>query len=78
MEYYINQKVEINNTSKIVTIIDFEVFGDLILYYTDDKSAYPEGELNQIGFYAINKILNTSREEKNRQYQEFKKNFKLL
>jgi hypothetical protein len=50
MKYNISERVEIKNTSKIVTIIDFEVFNDLILYYTNDKSAYPEDELTPEGY----------------------------
>jgi hypothetical protein len=76
--YKIGEIVEINNSNETVKITDFEFFGDLILYYTDNGKAYPEGELNQVGVNSITELLNTSGEEKNRQYQEIRKKFKLL
>jgi hypothetical protein len=76
--YKIGEIVEINNSYETVKIIDFEFFDNLILYYTDNGKAYPESELNCIGVNSITKLLNTSREEKKRQYQELTKKFKLL
>jgi hypothetical protein len=65
MKYNISERVEIKNTSKIVTIIDFEVFNDLILYYTNDKSAYPEDELNPEGYNFFKTFVLKSDKEKN-------------
>lgn len=65
MKYEISERVEIKNTSKTVTIIDFEVFNDLILYYTDDELAYPEEELNPEGYLFLKTILSKSDKEKN-------------
>lgn len=65
MKYDISERVEIKNTSKIVTIIDFEVFNDLILYYTNDKSAYPEDELNPEGYNFFKTFVLKSDKEKN-------------
>ena len=66
MKYNVSQRVEIKNTSKIVTIIDFEIFNDLILYYTSDKSAYPENDINPEGYNFFKKIILKSDEEKNK------------
>lgn len=65
MKYNKGQIVEIKDTSKIVTIIDFEVFDNLTLYYTDDKSAYPEDNINPEGYSFLKTILLKSDEEKN-------------
>ena len=48
-KFKINDFVEVKSTSTKLKIIDVELFGDLILYYTDDKSAYPEDKLNIYG-----------------------------
>lgn len=74
--YKINDIVEIDNTNNSVKIIDFEIFDDLILYYTNDGKAYPESKLNCVGVNSLYESLNISMEEKNRQYQEFKRKYK--
>ena len=66
MKYSIDQRVEVKNNSKIVTINDFEVFDGLILYYTSDKSAYPEDELNPEGYNFFNNFISKTDEEKNK------------
>ena len=76
--YKIGEIVEINNSYETIKIIDFEFFDNLILYYTDNGKAYPEVDLNRIGVNSLTELLNTSRVEKNRQYQEIRKKFKLL
>ena len=76
--YKIGEIVEINDSYETVKIIDFEFFDNLILYYTDNGNAYPEVDLNCIGVNYLTELLNTSRVEKNRQYQEIRKKFKLL
>ena len=48
-KFKINDFVEVESTNTKLKIIDVELFGDLILYYTDDKSAYPEDKLNIYG-----------------------------
>ena len=77
MKYNISQRVEIKNTSKIVTIIDFEVFDDLILYYTSDKLAYPEDELNPEGYSFFTNFVFKTDDEKNKLMKKaIKKHFK--
>lgn len=65
MKYDKSQRVEIKDTSKTVTIIDFEVFDDLNLYYTSDNSAYPEDKLNPEGFSFFKTFVLKSDKEKN-------------
>jgi len=43
--YNKNQRVYVGSVSKYKVIQDIEVFGELILYYMDDVTAYPEKEL---------------------------------
>ena len=77
MKYDISQRVEIKNTSKIVTIIDFEVFDDLILYYTSDKLSYPEDKLNPEGYNFFTNFVLITNDEKNKIMKKaIKKHFK--
>ena len=48
-KFKINDFVEVKSTNTKLKNIEVEIFGDLILYYTDDKSAYPEDKLNIYG-----------------------------
>lgn len=75
--YKINDTVEIDNTNKCVKIIDFEIFDNLILYYTDNKQAYPENMINHVGVNSLYNVFLVSDEERNKQYQEIKKKFNL-
>lgn len=68
--YKINDTVEINNTDKFVKIIDFEIFDGLILYYTSDKSAYPEDELNPEAYNFFNNFISKTNEEKNKMFSD--------
>ena len=43
--YNKNQRVYVGSVYKYKVIEDIEVFGELILYYMDDVTAYPEKEL---------------------------------
>jgi len=77
MKYDRYQRVEIKNTSKVVTIIDFEIFDDLILYYTDNKSSYPEDDLNPEGYNFFKNFVLTTNDEKNKIMKKaIKKHFK--
>lgn len=77
MKYSINQQVEIKNSSKIVTINDFEVFDTLILYYTSDNLAYPENELNPEGYSFFTNFVFMDEKEKNKLMKKaIKKHFK--
>jgi hypothetical protein len=77
MKYSINQRVEIKHNSKIVTINDFEVFDSLILYYTSDKSAYSEDELNPEGYSFFTNFVFMGKKEKNKLMKKaIKKHFK--
>ena len=53
-KFKINDFVEVKSTSTKLKIIDVELFGDLILYYTDNKSAYPEDKLS---IYGVNDLM---------------------
>jgi hypothetical protein len=44
-KYQVNQKVKVKGGIKNFIITDFEIFEDIILYYTDDGGAYPEDKL---------------------------------
>jgi hypothetical protein len=44
-KFKILDEVVVRETQKLVTVIDMEFFGDMILYYTSDKMAYPEDNL---------------------------------
>ena len=69
-KYQLGQIVESRNTGEKLTIKDFEVFDDLILYYLEEGSALPESQISTYGLKNIKKILLTSNEEKNRQINE--------
>jgi hypothetical protein len=69
-KYQLGQIVESSNTGEKLTIKDFEVFDDLILYYLEEGSALPESQISTYGLKNIKKILLTSNEEKNRQINE--------
>jgi hypothetical protein len=69
-KYQLGQIVESLNTGEKLTIKDFEVFDDLILYYLEEGSALPESQISTYGLKNIKKILLTSNEEKNRQINE--------
>jgi hypothetical protein len=66
----IGSSVEVVSNNKTVVINDFEFFGDLCLYYTNDKSAYPQSDLKPLGFKFLNNLLSLSDEEKNKQVNE--------
>ena len=44
-KYQVNQNVKIKGGIENFIITDFEIFEDIILYYTDDGGAYPEDKL---------------------------------
>ena len=69
-KYQLGQIVESRNTGEKLTIKDFEVFDDLILYYLEEGSALPESQISTYGLKNIKKILLTANEEKNRQINE--------
>jgi hypothetical protein len=74
--FEIGSSVEVVSNNKTVVINDFEFFGDLCLYYTNDKSAYPQSDLKPLGFKFLNNLLSLSNEEKNKQVNEaFSKHF---
>lgn len=76
--YKINDTVEIDKTNKSVKIIDFEIFGDLILYYTNDNKAYPENALNHVGVNSIYELLSVTDEKRRLNFQEIQRKFNIL
>lgn len=69
-KYILGETVEINDSLKKTKIIDFEIFDDLILYYTEDKNAYPEHMLKLYGSNFISNFFKLSNHEKNKQVNE--------
>ena len=53
MKYNIGDQVEVLGTQKQVLVEDMEQFDTLNLYYTSDRSAYPEDKLKPIGFQSL-------------------------
>lgn len=47
-----------------------EQFDTLNLYYTSDRSAYPEDKLKPVGFQTLKTIFTLSDDEKNQQFNE--------
>ena len=74
--FEIGSSVEVTSKNKTVIINDFEFFGDLCLYYTNDKLAYPQNDLKPLGYKFLNILLSLSDKEKNKQVNEaFSKHF---
>jgi hypothetical protein len=46
-KYQVNQNVKIKGGIEKLIITDFEIFEDIILYYTNNGSAYPEDMLEE-------------------------------
>ena len=45
-----NDEIRIDGLSDKLIIIDFEIFDDVTLYYTNDGKAYPEDKITQSKF----------------------------
>lgn len=60
---------------KRVKVIDIEIFDDLVLYYTDDKSAYPEFQINPFVLSGLVK-LKYSQEERDKMNEDFLKSLR--
>ncbi len=58
---------------KRVKVIDVEVYDNLILYYTDDKSCHPEHHINPFNLAGLIKIKYTQ-EENDKLNEEWEKN----
>jgi len=58
-KYQVNQNVKVRGKNKKLIINDFEVFDNIILYYTDDGGAYPEDKLEN---YLCEKLNNQNEE----------------
>ena len=71
-KYQINDRVEIEIKGKLktLTVTDFEIFDDLVLYYTNDGKAYPQDKLKLAGTKGLCYFLFASEEEKNRDFLE--------
>ena len=71
-KYKINDIVEteVKGKLKTLTIVDFEIFGELILYYTNDGKAYPQGCLKLAGYKGLSYFLFASDEEKDKDFLE--------
>jgi len=64
VKYSINQEVIVNQETK--KIIDFEMFDDLVLYYMDDGSAYPQNYVYETTFdYELISVIEDIREMSN-------------
>jgi len=69
-KYNIGETVEVIGSYQKTKIIDFEIFDDLILYYTEDNNAYPQHMLQLYGLNFISKLFKMSNDEKNKQINE--------
>lgn len=49
MKYQINEYVKIKSSNQIKKIVDFEVIGEIKLYYMSDLTAYPESDVSEVG-----------------------------
>ena len=59
--YKKNQRIYVGSVGKYKVIQDIEVFGELILYYMDDMTAYPEEEVfESLLHYNCYEILNNN------------------
>jgi len=61
IKYQVNQNVKVRGKNKKLIITDFEIFENVILYYTNDGGAYPEDKLENY----LCKNLNNQSEEFN-------------
>jgi len=69
-KYNIGESVEVIGTYQKTKIIDFEFFDELVLYYTDDKNAYPQHMIQLYGLNFMKKLISISDDEKNKQVNE--------
>jgi hypothetical protein len=69
-KYNIGESIEVIGSYNKTKIIDFEIFGDLVLYYTEDKKAYPQNMIQPYGLNFISKLFKLSDNEKNKQLKE--------
>lgn len=82
-KFNIDETIEVIGSYNKTKIIDFEIFDDLVLYYTEDKKAYPQYMLQPYGLNFITKLFKTSNDKKNEQLNEtfdavFNKNKSLI
>jgi hypothetical protein len=75
MKYNVGDKVEVVGTKKQLIVEDMEQFDSLNLYYTSDKSAYPEPQLKPAGFQVLKNLFTLSNDGKNKQFDEAWGNF---
>lgn len=64
-KYKIGQLVEDRLSNKRGIISEFEIFGDVILYYFIGGGALPENRLILEGVKGLNNFLNKTNDEKN-------------
>lgn len=78
-KFEINDSVEVKINKKFVRtkIVDFEIFDNLILYYTENGKAYPENVLEHSGTNGIRYFLNASTEQKDRDFLRILKELKI-
>ena len=62
-KYQVNQNVKVRGENKKLIINDFEVFDNIILYYTNDGCAYPEDKLENLNSRNEEFDMNTIRLE---------------
>jgi hypothetical protein len=69
-KYNIGESIEVIGSYIKTKITDFEIFDDLVLYYTEDGQAYPHFMIQSYGFNFLSKIFKTSDKEKNEQVKK--------
>ena len=76
-KYNIGESVEVIGTYQKTKIIDFEFFDELVLYYTDDKNAYPQHMIQLYGLNFMKKLISISDDEKNSIFERYFTGFNL-
>ena len=79
MKFSSNQSVLIKKNNQTVKINDYEVFDNLVLYYTNDGKAYPEDDLEYIEYFAgcFHYLLCASEERKEKDFQDIIKKYNI-
>ena len=70
-------EVKIKNNFKRLQILDFEVFENVTLYYTEDGKAYPENVLNRVGTNGLRYFLSATTEQKDKDFLQILKDLKI-
>ena len=76
-KFEIGEEVVSKLKNKKVTILDYEIFDNLTLYYTNDGSAYPENDLSIEGFDGFIDFMTRSESDWKKINDDFAKKYLL-